>query len=391
MTSPLLHEQRINAPANQVVFLQPTGYAQPAVKKNAGFVVAIIALVLLAFIFIAVVAFMMSFLGSGAVIGCSLVALIPLTVVLLTAAWVDRWEPEPRLALAFAFLWGAGMSVLLSLLVDTAVQVSLMVTGATGSEVMSTVVQAPLVEEASKGAGLLLVLLVWRKTFDGVVDGLVYAMVIAAGFAFTENILYFGDALATSGSMGLTETFVLRGILSPFAHAMFTACTGFALGFAVSRGGGYRIPTYFVVGLAGAISLHALWNGSTYVNFFALYALVQVPMFSLCIWFVFIVRRQERLLTERRLMEYAAAGWFSPGEVHMLATKKGRAGAKRWAKLQDEPHRRAMQALLSQSTRLAYTRQRIVTGHDRAGSIALEAELLRSTAELRRFLSGDFR
>ena len=31
-----------------------------------------------------------------------------------------------------------------------------------------------------------------RREFDGVVDGVVYAGLVAAGFAFTENILYFG-------------------------------------------------------------------------------------------------------------------------------------------------------------------------------------------------------
>ena len=35
-----------------------------------------------------------------------------------------------------------------------------------------------------------------RREFDGIVDGIVYAGLVAAGFAFTENILYFGRAFA---------------------------------------------------------------------------------------------------------------------------------------------------------------------------------------------------
>ena len=54
---------------------------------------------------------------------------------------------------------------------------------------------APFVEEAAKGA---LVLLVWwlvRREFDGITDGMVYAGICAAGFAFTENIQYLGPGL----------------------------------------------------------------------------------------------------------------------------------------------------------------------------------------------------
>ena len=66
-------------------------------------------------------------------------------------------------------------------------------------EAMQAVVQAPLVEETAKGIGVLLIFAFSRSHFDGPVDGLVYAATAAAGFAFTENILYFGAALAEGG------------------------------------------------------------------------------------------------------------------------------------------------------------------------------------------------
>ena len=73
-----------------------------------------------------------------------------------------------------------------------------------------------------KGA-LLFGLLWWRRReFDGVIDGIVYAELVAAGFAFTENILYFGRAFVPGGLAseqgGVLIVFVLRGLLSPFAH-----------------------------------------------------------------------------------------------------------------------------------------------------------------------------
>ena len=60
-------------------------------------------------------------------------------------------------------------------------------------------VSAPLFEEAAKGAFVLGIMLFLRKEFDGVIDGVVYAGFVAAGFAFTENIYYFGRAFAEHG------------------------------------------------------------------------------------------------------------------------------------------------------------------------------------------------
>src|SRR5690606_16718715 len=130
---------------------------------------------------------------SATFIGAAL-ALIPLAIVLLGVIWIDRWEPESRVALLFAFLWGATVSVLTALFVDTGVQ--LLLGARTDDDVwigfLQAVVQAPIVEEFGKGFAVLLIALFARHMVDGPVDGIVYAAVVAAGFAFTENIQYFG-------------------------------------------------------------------------------------------------------------------------------------------------------------------------------------------------------
>ena len=52
-----------------------------------------------------------------------------------------------------------------------------------------------------------------RKEFDGIVDGIVLAGFIGVGFAFTENILYFGRAfLAGSEQLGVTGGLFAAGI-----------------------------------------------------------------------------------------------------------------------------------------------------------------------------------
>jgi RsiW-degrading membrane proteinase PrsW (M82 family) len=357
----------------------------PRRTRTGVFALAVVGIVVLGFVFLAVIGYLVLGLGPAAFVICAILALIPLAVVITAISIIDRWEPEPRPALWFAFLWGAAASIAIALIVDVGVQVAVAVASDghnTTSELWGSVIQAPIVEESAKAVGVLILLLFFRKQFDGPIDGLVYGATVAAGFAFTENILYFGQALIESGGVGLGFTFVLRGIMSPFAHVMFTACTGVALGFATRRRGWLRGLGIFLAGLLLAIALHALWNGSSFVvegldGFFLVYFLVQVPLFALAVVFVVLLRRAETRLTRARLSEYAQAGWFSPAEVEMLSSGAGRRQARRWAHtLPGGSGPAALKSFVRHATRLAFVRQRIVTGRDRVAPTRDESELL---------------
>jgi protease PrsW len=169
-------------------------------------------------------------------------------VVLGVFLWFDRLEPEPREERVHAVLWGATITIAVAGVVNG-------VAAAVGGEVVATVVSAPLVEEAMKGAGILYA--VRRRMVDSVTDGVVYAGWIAAGFALVENVTYFTYA-ATEGA--LLGTVIVRGILSPFAHPLFTIWIGIAIGRAVVRGRDPRIGA--LPGLALAVVLHAAWNAT---------------------------------------------------------------------------------------------------------------------------------
>ncbi|WP_394253428.1 PrsW family intramembrane metalloprotease [Arthrobacter pityocampae] len=319
-------------------------------------------------------------LGPSAFVLCGILALVPLGICLLGLRWIDRWDPEPRGALLFAFLWGAGASVAVTLLLGTYV-VELLGDALTtaSADVIGPVLQAPLVEEFAKGLGVLILVYTRRSHFDGPVDGIVYAGTVAAGFAFTENILYFGSAVMDPGTTGgLVGVFVLRGLFSPFAHVMFTAALGFFLGYALARGGGNaRILGAFVLGLLPAIAGHMLWNGGTILlfdNFFRFYFVVQVPLFVAAVIAVVLLRRAERRLTEARLGDYARAGWFTSEEVQMLATRPGRSRALAWARSVGAGE--DMRAFIRTGSRIAYTRQRILGGRRDGDYVAEERALL---------------
>jgi RsiW-degrading membrane proteinase PrsW (M82 family) len=318
---------------------------------------------------------------AGFVIGFA-ASLLPLGSVLLAVYVIDRWEPEPKRLLLFAFVWGAAVSISVTLLIQPVFSLAAGPASGLDYRTFAVTVQAPVVEEFAKSLGLLLLLLFARKHFDGPVDGVVFAFTIAGGFAFTENILYFGRALAESSTPGadLAVVFFLRGVMSPFAHAIFTGTTGLILGFAARRGDAGLGVAAFIAGLVPAMLLHSGWN-SMGQDFLAQYILVQVPIFLLAVLVIVLLRVAERRLTRQRLTEYAAAGWFTSAEVQMLASGRGRRSALRWARSIGRGPQ--MKAFLHAATRLAFTRQRILSGRDVPAHQLDEAHQLADVAALR--------
>lgn len=335
---------------------------------------ASIGIVIAAFAVLLVLVYLSTFLGPAALLVCLLLALVPLTLVILAVRWIDRWEPEPRPALWFAFLWGAGVSIVMALVFDLGVQIVVAASGTArpAGGFLAAVVQAPLVEEGAKGFGLLLLFWVIRDRFNGPVDGVVFAAMIGAGFAFSENIQYFGVAMIDGGVAGLGLTFLLRGVISPFAHVLFTACTGVAIGRAARRASGSRYVGTVLVGLVAAVSLHAVWNGAFFfftedTALVGYYVLVQVPLFIGAVLAVVMLRRREENLTLHRLGDYAAVGWFTPAEVTMLATPRGRRQARAWGSGQPQARRLAMNRFITDATRLAAVRQRLLSAPQHPG------------------------
>lgn len=365
----------------------------PARRSNVGFVLlAAAAIIVLLMILLVVVVYLITGLGVDAFAFAGALALVPLAIVALGIRWIDRWDPEPRGALAFAFLWGAGVSVLIALLVGAEIDNVVNSLGGPGPgyEFFGAAIQAPIVEETGKGLGILLLLLFNRKHFDGPVDGVVYAATVAAGFAFTENILYFGQALLETGSVtGVVQIFLIRGLMSPFAHVMFTACIGVALGLAATRTGAAGSVGFFLLGLIPAIGLHALWNGSLYFvrDFYGYYAVVQVPLFVAAIALVVYLRRKEAQVTLRHLSAYADAGWFHPEEVGALATGSGRRVAMAWARRNGVGG--VMRRYMRDATRLSFARQRMVSGRRVVRAQADESHLLTEIVATRKNLRGN--
>lgn len=120
-----------------------------------------------------------------------------------------------------------------------------------------------LIEEAVKLAALWL--LARRLPRYTMRDGIVLGAAVGFGFAAFESAGYAFNALFTAGGpslFNLVETEVLRGILAPVGHGLWTAILGGTLFGVAARRGRLRLSRavlgwYVVVAL-----LHALWDAS---------------------------------------------------------------------------------------------------------------------------------
>lgn len=341
-------------------------------------------------------AYMLFFIGGavgpGLLLLSALMAAIPLPVMLLAFLWLDRYEPEPWHYLAFAFGWGAFAA--------TAIALNLNKYGAEFYEADSqespsmwkvAVFVAPPVEEIAKAIPLFLILgltMLGRRTINGIIDGVVYAGCSAIGFAFTENILYFGGAYlqgedvgAGGGAGALIVTFFVRAILTPFAHPLFTVLTGIGVGLAVR----YRYPAIRalapIAGLVLAICLHGTWNliaSSHDLKVMGIgYTLIMLPLLIVIVGLAIWLRSHEGKVTVRMLPPYVAAGWLTNAELAFLTTMHERRAARQWASTYGgSTGSKAMQEFQLAATRLAILRDDIERGHPRKDFAATEQELL---------------
>ncbi|MEU4233151.1 PrsW family intramembrane metalloprotease [Nonomuraea sp. NPDC026600] len=266
-------------------------------------------------------------------------ALAPVPLLLAAVLALDRMEPEPRSNLIFAFAWGAGVAVLvagvinslnLHYIIDTA-----NLSAANARNVAATF-GAPVVEESMKGLVLLGLLRFRRAELDGPTDGVIYASMVGLGFAMSENVSYYVAALnSDQGGMGLAVTVVLRGVLSPFAHPLFTSMIGVAVAYAAQRNGSDRV-FIIMAGWVGAMLLHGLWNGLTsYGGFPGLVIAYLVLLIVLVVLIALVLRDRRRIvaLIQRYLPPYEPTKLVNRADIYMLSALSRRRQARQWAKV----------------------------------------------------------
>ncbi len=253
---------------------------------------------------------------------------LPMLGIYLWIPWiVDRYDPEPIWALAMALAWGGIAACGFSGLVNTTVHaLGDAVLGKGAGSVLGACISAPLVEEGTKGMAVFFMFYFWRREFDGVVDGVIYATFAALGFAAVENILYYGNA-AKEGA--LEGTFFVRGILAPWGHPLYTSMTG--LGFGISRETNKTWLKWMapIGGYLAAAFLHSVWNTAATIS--NALVLIMLPLWFLFVFafmglVVWLVVRKGRIIRDH-LKDEVLMGNMTPWELALVTSPVGRVKA----------------------------------------------------------------
>jgi hypothetical protein len=158
-----------------------------------------------------------------------------------------------------------------------------------------------------------IVFLTFRREFDSILDGIIYAGITALGFAAAENTYYiYSYGYQEGGWEGLFSLVIIRVLLVGWQHPFYTAFTG--IGFAVSRLNRDPLVKLFapLAGFGIAIAAHAFHNtfGGLIGGLEGLAAGTLLDWIGWAIMFGFILWMivHERNLVRRQLQEEVTSG-----------------------------------------------------------------------------------
>jgi RsiW-degrading membrane proteinase PrsW (M82 family) len=241
--------------------------------------------------------------------------------------WLDRYEKEPKRLLGGVFIWGAVIAAGAAFIINTLLGagVYLFTESETATELATTSLFAPVVEESLKGLAVLIVFWLFRREFDSLLDGVVYAAITALGFAATENAFYiYAYGYLEEGYMGLLGMVFVRVILVGWQHPFYTAFIGIGLAIArMNRPVSVKLLAP-VMGWSFAVFAHAMHNSiATLAG--GLGGLVFGTFLDWSGWFfmfLFIVwaTAHERGYIERHLKEEVHLGTISPTQFKVAVS-----------------------------------------------------------------------
>ena len=157
-----------------------------------------------------------------------------------------------------------------------------------------------LIEEAVKLAALWL--LARRLPRYTMRDGIVLGAAVGFGFAAFESAGYAFNALFTAAGpslLNVVETEVLRGILAPVGHGLWTAILGGTLFAVAARRGRLRLSRGVLGSYVLVALLHGLWDASQ----------------SIAVWLTLLFTGTQ---VQWLLIQLGRAPEVSPAQVHLF-------------------------------------------------------------------------
>ncbi len=317
---------------------------------------------------------------------------IPLTLLFILA---DRVRPSGPWLWIVALVWGGLVATGISAPINTwaSSQLSVIGDGDPATSMRGAVFIAPFVEEAAKATVVFGIAILMRTRVTTWLSTVSLAGLAGTGFAFVENIVYYGRIYryvsVTSGTGDAQEAMnqlaLMRGGLTFFAHPLFTMMTGIGLAVALgARSKRVRVLAPLTGFLAAAL-LHMVFNftassaGDRGLMLWLIALSVVVTMVSV----VINRARLERALVRARVGDYERYGWLPAGDTDAFSRMRVRARALWYAFWRGPATYAATIRMQRAVVELAYLRDSISRGLVDATGQVREAELLQEIRRVR--------
>jgi len=181
-----------------------------------------------------------------------IIAVVPAISIAIAVYLSDRYDREPISLLFKTFVFGA-LSVIPVIVVERFISMFNVFTGLLSAAYTGFIV-AGFTEEYFKRL-VVIKLMCKSKYFDEKLDGIVYAVFSALGFATVENIMYVVFRFSYNPYIGL-----YRGVLSVPAHAIFGVTMGYYLSLTKFASNKARERANFKKSLYIPMFLHGTFN-----------------------------------------------------------------------------------------------------------------------------------
>jgi RsiW-degrading membrane proteinase PrsW (M82 family) len=264
-----------------------------------------------------------------------LLGFIPMLLFAWFVYWLDRYEKEPAILLGAVFLWGALVAAGAAFILNTLFGLGIYAfTGSESATDLTTgMLIAPVVEESVKGFAVLLVFLIFRSEFDSLLDGLIYAAVVALGFAASENAYYiYRLGFAENGMGGLIGMAFVRVVLVGWQHPFYTAFIGIGLALARLNDNANVKIAALAAGWVAAVLTHSIHNALASLlsgtGGLAVGTLIDwagwVAMFLVVLWAI----NRERIYIRSYLKEELDLGLITPTQYQTASSAWSQSGAR---------------------------------------------------------------
>lgn len=321
-----------------------------------------------------------------------LAAVLPAVLYSLVIWWFDKYEKEPWGLLVVTFVWGAIPAIFMSLMAEflLGIPFSAVFGDAVGQVIQRSAI-APIVEEVIKGFTIFLIFLIFRREFDGLLDGIVYGALVGFGFGMTENMFYFLGGFREGGAMGWVMVIFLRTMIFGLNHGLFSSITGIGFGYASIANRAWQRWLAPLLALCGAILFHAMHN-----TFSSLAGELSWPILIsllndwcgvlIILLIIFLSWDREKRWIVQELSSEVDAGVLSQADYEIVASYWGRIAAQ-WRAFSRYGLRQARKSrkLHELATELAFKKHRLHVMGDEVRGEAAETTLLREEIKDLRF------